>query len=59
MTDCARRDVRTGVPFGIVRVDGRAFVASVDYYGESEEYRISAVGGETVRSIVSTFGGGC
>jgi hypothetical protein len=59
MSDCARRDVRTGVPFGIVRVDGRAFVASVDYYGESEEYRISAVGGETVRSIVSTFGGGC
>jgi hypothetical protein len=59
LSDCARRDVHTGVPFGIVRVDGRAFVASVDYYGESEEYRISAVGGDTIRSLVSTFGGGC
>jgi len=59
LTDCARRDVRTSVPFGIVRIDGRAFIASVDYYGESEDYRISAVGGETVRGIVSTFGGGC
>jgi hypothetical protein len=59
LTDCARRDVRTGVPFGIVRIDGRAYIISVDYYGESEEYRISTVGGETVRSIMSTFGGGC
>jgi hypothetical protein len=59
LSDCARHDVRTGVPFGIVRVDGRPFVVSVDYYGESEEYRISAIGGDTVRAILSTFGGGC
>ena len=58
-TDCPRPNVRIGVPFGIVRVDGRAFIISVDYYGQTEEYRISSIGSDAVRSVLSTFGGGC